>query len=316
MFKYLQLVLVIFALTISSAQAKTYIRNYNYTASEADSKITARTNSLDQVKLLLLQEIGTHIRHEINITKDGSGNTYVDEDIEAITASLTKVEIIEEDWNGDTYYLKAEIEIDTQRVLKALEEIKNEKSDERKQQLEALKENQRNLEIYRKEIESLRKEFKQANNAEKQNITNKYRYRVDQIFLSDMAMKGYNFFLQGEFEDAVYWSRKAAKHGQPVAQSNLAAMYDKGQGVKQNYKTAVFWYREAANQGFPGAQLKSDEIAVKWYRKTAEKGHPAAQNNLGELYNEGRGVKQSYKTAKEWYKKACDGGFKKACGKI
>ncbi len=80
--------------------AEEYIREYTYKASEADSKITSRTIALDQLKTILLQEIGTHIRQEISITKDGSGSTYASEDVEAITAGLTKVEIIEEKWNG------------------------------------------------------------------------------------------------------------------------------------------------------------------------------------------------------------------------
>ena len=98
MFKRLHLILVIWALAVSSVQAQTYIRDYTYEASEADSKITSRINALDQVKIILLQEIGTHIRQKINITKDGAGNTYASDDVEAITAGLTKVEIIEEKW--------------------------------------------------------------------------------------------------------------------------------------------------------------------------------------------------------------------------
>ena len=43
------------------AGAKTFIREYTYTAGEADSKITARAISLDQVKRLLLEEIGVYL---------------------------------------------------------------------------------------------------------------------------------------------------------------------------------------------------------------------------------------------------------------
>lgn len=69
---YVLLVCVFFSTTI---HAKTYIREYTYKASEADSKLSSRTIALDQVKVLLLQEIGTHIRQKISIAKDSSGNT-------------------------------------------------------------------------------------------------------------------------------------------------------------------------------------------------------------------------------------------------
>ena len=39
-----------------------------------------------------------------------------------------------------------------------------------------------------------------------------------------------------------------------AAQSNLGAMYDKGEGVKQDYAEAVEWYRRAAEQRGVDAQ--------------------------------------------------------------
>ena len=123
MIKYFFLA-VIWFLIIPSSQAKNYVRDYTYTASEVDSKVTSRIIALDQVKIILLQEIGTHIRQKMNITKNHTGVVYAQEDVEAITAGLTKVEILEEKWNGKTYYLKAKIEADTDKVLNALDEFK------------------------------------------------------------------------------------------------------------------------------------------------------------------------------------------------
>ena len=249
MFKHLHLVLVIWALAISSVQAKTYIRDYTYKASDADSKISSRTNALDQVKLILLQEIGTHIRQEINITKDGSGNSYASEDVEAITAGLTKVEIMDEKWNGETYYLKAKIDADTTRVLNALEAFKNEKSKESERQLQSLKDNQRKLKESREEIAKLRKQLTQASSSEKEKILVKYIDRVEQISLSDIFIKGYDFYHQGQYDDAVYWFREAADQGDASAQYYLAVMYENGLGIERSVKQAVAWHRKAADQG-------------------------------------------------------------------
>jgi len=38
------------------------------------------------------------------------------------------------------------------------------------------------------------------------------------------------------------------------AQSNLRAMYDNGQGVKQDYAKAIEYYQKAADQGYAAAQ--------------------------------------------------------------
>ena len=67
-------------------------------------------------------------------------------------------------------------------------------------------------------------------------------------------------------------------------------MYDKGQGVKQDYKKAFELYEKAANQGFAQAQL-----------------------NVGTMYENAEGVKEDKKKAKEWYKKACDNRIQEGC---
>ena len=54
-------------------------------------------------------------------------------------------------------------------------------------------------------------------------------------------------------------------------------MYEKGQGVPQDFTEASKWYRRAAEQGLPEAQV-----------------------NLGVLYYDGRGVPQDYVLAHMW----------------
>ena len=321
MFKCFYLVLFIWALVISSVHAKTYIRDYTYKASEADSKITSRTNALDQVKLILLQEIGTYIRQEINITKDGEGNSYKSEDVEAITAGLTKVEIIEEKWDGETYYLKAKIDADTTRVLNELKKSKNYKSKEKEDQLAALKDMQRKLKESREKITKLRSKLAQVNGSEKESLAVQYTDSVEEILLSEMAVKGYTFSQQGQFENAAFWYRKAANKGYANAQYNLGVLYSKGRGVEKNYKQAAAWYLKAANQGYTNAQFnlgviyskgqgveQSNQQSAAWYHKAAENGDVYSQYNLGDMYFIGQGVEQSYQKSAAWYRKAAEQG--------
>jgi TPR repeat protein len=46
--------------------------------------------------------------------------------------------------------------------------------------------------------------------------------------------------------------------------------------------------------------------AATWFRKVAEEGDAEAQCQLGTLYQEGRGVAQSYAEALKWYRKAAE----------
>ena len=53
---------------------------------------------------------------------------------------------------------------------------------------------------------------------------------------------------------------------------------------------------------------KKYDIALKWYQKLADKGNAAALNNLGVMYENGRGVEANIKTAFKYYLKAAELG--------
>ena len=74
-----------------------------------------------------------------------------------------------------------------------------------------------------------------------------------------------------------------AKAGNDKAQHALGVMYQRGQGVIQDYKGEL-----------------------KWFTKAADLGYPAAQFNLGLLFHEGHGVAQDYKEALRWFTKAAE----------
>lgn len=170
------------ALFSNNILAESYIRDYTYTASEADSKLTSRVIALDQIKVLLLQELGTHIRHELNISRSGNGEVFANEDIKAITAGFTKLDIIEERWNGEIYYLKAKLEANTQDVLNALETFRMHQSTDDKKNLEALKANQLELEKARQRIKNLQAQLaNKQNNTDIQSATDIYKKSISDI---------------------------------------------------------------------------------------------------------------------------------------
>ena len=115
------------------------------------------------------------------------------------------------------------------------------------------------------------------------------------------ATKAYN---SGDYETAYRLIKPLAEEGIPEAQFNLGLMYEKGQGVPQDYAEALKWYRKAAEQG--------NAKAVKWYRNAAEQGNAEAQFTLGRMYDERLGVPQDFAEAVKWYRRAAEQGFAEA----
>ena len=61
---------------------------------------------------------------------------------------------------------------------------------------------------------------------------------------------------------ALYWTQRAADHGDRDGQCNLAWFYQDGIGVEQNLEKAKFWYKLAALQDHDLALEKCKELGV------------------------------------------------------
>ena len=111
-----------------------------------------------------------------------------------------------------------------------------------------------------------------------------------------------------------------AAQGDASAQVTLGNIYERGEGVTEDYIEAEKWYRKAADQGNVWGQLdlailykgaiaydsglgvkQDDAESAKWYRKAADQGQVNGQYEIGKMYAEGKGVAQSYADAYLWY---------------
>ncbi len=119
-----------------------------------------------------------------------------------------------------------------------------------------------------------------------------------------------------------------AKAGATDAQCQVGLMYLKGKGVDRDGNQARNWISKAAKQGNDKAITR---LGILYYKgeggppdysralelfNSVSQGSVLAQYYLGEMYAQGKGVERNHATAIEWYRKAADGGFKRAGGKI
>lgn len=99
----------------------TVVEKHTYRASDIDSKVSARAYAIAELKRLILEKVGTYIVSYTEVK-----NFKVEQDkVEAWTAGVTKLEILSENWNGETYTIEAKIVLNPEEVLKALEAVKH-----------------------------------------------------------------------------------------------------------------------------------------------------------------------------------------------
>lgn len=128
------------------SQEKNFVREYNYQASEHDSKISARKKAIEEIKYLLLEEIGVYVISSTEYIQQEKDFKYTDEfksKIQSITGSIAKTEILKENWNGYQYYIKASISVDTILLMNNLQNLidTKESSNFKKQDSEILNTN-------------------------------------------------------------------------------------------------------------------------------------------------------------------------------
>ncbi|HBM0722299.1 TPA: sel1 repeat family protein, partial [Salmonella enterica] len=87
--------------------------------------------------------------------------------------------------------------------------------------------------------------------------------------------------IKQDYQQAIYWFRKAADQGDDDAYNSIGWMYKCGHGVEQNYS-----------------------LALEWFHKSAECNNSSGWYNLGCMYRDGHGTAQDLQQALYWFKKA------------
>ena len=112
------------------AKNKSFIREYFYNASEADSKLSARAIAITQVKELLLEELGAYIHSTFKVSSYETPSEFKEvsnSELATMAAGVTRTQILDESWNGEVYYLKAKITMEDEDFEKRINEISTNK---------------------------------------------------------------------------------------------------------------------------------------------------------------------------------------------
>jgi len=105
------------------AKTVTFIRDYTYNASENDSKVSARRAALEQLQKAAIEEVGVHVQSSVvnhDTVTQGKLKREMQLNFKTFSQALTKTKILEEKWNGESFYIKAEIEVDPNSITLAM----------------------------------------------------------------------------------------------------------------------------------------------------------------------------------------------------
>ncbi|MBI5966717.1 MAG: tetratricopeptide repeat protein [Deltaproteobacteria bacterium] len=256
----------------------TFQKEYTYQASEADSKLSCRTIFLEQVKRLLLEELGAYLESEtevknLQLTKD---------QITVLTAGIVRAEIIDERWDGKKYYLKAKITADPRDVAKSIEKLRQDR-----QKMKELEETRKKAAEALKEVEKLKKELEKAKAGKAEQ--EQYKNAVNRLSARDWFEKGIALYFVGTpqeimeaFTRAIELNPKDAMayYNRCVSYGKLGdyrqAIRDYNRAIELNPKYASAFY----NRGKAYADLGDSRQAIRDLKTAARMGSKAAQDAL------------------------------------
>ncbi|MCL2575384.1 MAG: sel1 repeat family protein [Defluviitaleaceae bacterium] len=126
-----------------------------------------------------------------------------------------------------------------------------------------------------------------------------YHTAASQMDEKALFSEGASMYKIGKYELASIFWLEGANRDDARCQACLAELYEKGQGVTQNYYEAERWFFASANQGYDSGQYGLGVLyynknrltdARNWFQKAAEQGHLDAQKVLNERFDGGRSL--------------------------
>jgi len=266
--KFCIIISTLFFITLNTwADTKEFYRDYTYIAGEADSKISARKMAIQEVKRELLNEIGTYIYSKIIISENSQGKKDTKLEIRAISAGFVRVYLLEEKWNGYSFYVKARLDADPKKILKRIKELSSNETEKSKLKERLIEKEKEFDELYNQMV-ALKRSLIEKNTKslpKKSSVSLVKKLNMNSKFEIFEEGEDYYWPRKGKvrnFESALKLYHKAAELGHAEAQNQLGYMYSAGEGIEKDYYESIYWYLKSARQG----NSKGQYSLVKIYR--------------------------------------------------
>ena len=144
--------------------------------------------------------------------------------------------------------------------------------------------------------------------------------------LDSLIEKGNSAYGEYDFFSASRYFEKAAIKSNDIENMYFAALSFERSNYSGDIHKACYWFEKSASQGYEDAKSSLPRIyfktgvgydKIEWYstafyfyEKSYELGYADAANNIGVMYDNGKGVSRNQYTALTWFEKAADMGSK------
>ena len=83
------------------------------------------------------------------------------------------------------------------------------------------------------------------------------------VWANDAFFQGAEVLDKGDVKTAISLFEKAYSEGHSIAPYTIGVLYEKGEGVKQDFYQAKIWYTKAADKGHEGAKSRLSFVEAK-----------------------------------------------------
>ena len=105
-----------------------------------------------------------------------------------------------------------------------------------------------------------------------------FLFTSSSVVFGDDFQDGWDAYQKKDYKEAVKWWLPLAEQGHAKAQNNLGSMYEKGQGVLQDYSLAHMWWNICFASGIKVCVKNRNIIENRMSKQQIEEAQRLARN--------------------------------------
>jgi len=181
---------------MANAEQRVVVKEYTYKASDIDSKTSSRAIALEQVKRLVLEEAGTLVYVKTEVI-----NYQLESDqIKSLAAGLVGIKVLEETWDGESYYIKAQATVDDDNIAENINTLLQNQN-----QVAEIDSINKKVDELLAEIEKLKADIQSMpdQSSQKQEYIARYDDSINQLRSIELVQDGYVNINSGNYVTAM-----------------------------------------------------------------------------------------------------------------